>query len=212
VKIPPAPFGKGGGVRGSAKGEIFGVFFGLSLNHPPGPLCERGRYFGLWEGVRYLGLCERGRYSEAIFGLHAGKDRMPASFRKQQNIPPFEKGGSGGISHEKGGSGGISIVILVTPKSVIPNSPPRIACHPGKHQRARHSSNPPPPPAVFPTADSSPRFARFGMTRERNCHPEERQPPVSSRGASVTRNPQLRAKARGEPKPEKTLQGIIAKL
>jgi hypothetical protein len=25
-------------------------------------------------------------------------DRMPASFRKQQNIPPFEKGGSGGIS------------------------------------------------------------------------------------------------------------------
>jgi hypothetical protein len=23
---------------------------------------------------------------------------MPASFRKQQNIPPFEKGGSGGIS------------------------------------------------------------------------------------------------------------------
>jgi hypothetical protein len=112
---------------------------------------------------------------------------MPASTRKQQNIPPLKKGGRGGFPMKKGGSGGISIVILVTPKSVIPNPPPRIACHPGKHQRARHSSNPPPPPAVFPTADSSPRFARFGMTRERNCHPEECQPSVSSRKASASK-------------------------
>jgi hypothetical protein len=77
-------------------------------------------------------------------------------------------------------------------------------CHPGKRQRARHSSNPPPPPAVFPTADSSPRFARFGMTRESNCHPEERQPPVSSRGASATRDLQWRTQTGGWPKPEKT--------
>jgi hypothetical protein len=36
--------------------------------------------------------------SDAIFGLHAGKDRMPASFRKQQNIPPpLKKGGQGGF-------------------------------------------------------------------------------------------------------------------
>jgi hypothetical protein len=33
---------------------------------------------------------------------------MPASSRKQQNIPPFEKGGSGGIS----GSGGIFILYI----------------------------------------------------------------------------------------------------
>jgi hypothetical protein len=45
-----------------------------------------------------FGVWQRGRYSEAIFGSHAGKDRMPASPRKQHNIPPFEKGGSGGIS------------------------------------------------------------------------------------------------------------------
>jgi hypothetical protein len=39
---------------------------------------------------------QRGRYSDAIFGSHAGKDRMPASFRKQQNIPPpLKKGGQG---------------------------------------------------------------------------------------------------------------------
>jgi hypothetical protein len=122
------------------KGEIFGVSFGLSLN-PPGPLCQRGRYLRLFS------------------------DCMPASFRKQQNIPPpLKKGGKGGFPMKKGGSGGISIVILVTQKSVIPNSPPRLPCHPGKHQRAGHSSNLLPPPAVFPTADSSPRFARFGMT------------------------------------------------
>jgi hypothetical protein len=39
--------------------------------------------------------------------LRLFSDRMPASFRKQQNIPPpFEKGGSGGISHERGGGQG----------------------------------------------------------------------------------------------------------
>jgi hypothetical protein len=42
---PPAPFTKGGDVRGLAKEEIFGVSFGLSLN-PPGPLYKRGRYLG----------------------------------------------------------------------------------------------------------------------------------------------------------------------
>ena len=74
-----------------------------------------------------------------------------------------------------------ALVTLVTrnfshsKKGVIPSFPPCLPCHPGKHQRAGHSSNLPPPPAVFPTADSSPRFARFGMTRERSCHPEERQ-------------------------------------
>jgi hypothetical protein len=39
-----------------------------------------------------LGLWERGRYSEAIFGSHAGK------YQKTAEYPPFEKGGSGGIS------------------------------------------------------------------------------------------------------------------
>jgi hypothetical protein len=38
---------------------------------------------------------------------------MPTITRKQQNIPPFEKGGSGGIS----------IVILVTQKRCHPESP-----------------------------------------------------------------------------------------
>jgi hypothetical protein len=52
VKIPPAPFTKGGDIWGLAKrGDILRLF----------------------------------------------SDRMLASFRKQQNIPPFEKGGSGGI-------------------------------------------------------------------------------------------------------------------
>jgi hypothetical protein len=46
------------------KGEIFGVSFGLSLN-PPGPLCQRGRYLRLFS------------------------DCMPASIRKQHNIPPL---------------------------------------------------------------------------------------------------------------------------
>jgi hypothetical protein len=111
-----------------------------------------------------------------------------------------------------------ALVTLVTrnfshsKKGVIPSFPPCLPCHPGKHQRAGHSSNLPPPPAVFPTADSSPRFARFGMTRERSFHPEERQPPVSSRGASATRDLQWKTQAGGRPKPEKTLQGIIAKL
>jgi hypothetical protein len=110
-------------------------------------------------------------------------DRMPERIACRQvsensiTFPPFEKGGSGGIS----------IVILITQKSVIPNSPHRLPCHPGKHQRAGHSSNLLPPPAVFPTADSSPRFARFGMTRESDCHPEEYQPPVSSREASASK-------------------------
>jgi hypothetical protein len=45
-----------------APGSIkVGIFFGLSLN-PPGPLYERGRYFGLYERGRYFGLYERGRY------------------------------------------------------------------------------------------------------------------------------------------------------
>ena len=37
-------------MKKGGQGEIFGVFFGLSLN-PPGPLYERGRYFGLCEKV-----------------------------------------------------------------------------------------------------------------------------------------------------------------
>jgi hypothetical protein len=37
---------------------------------------------------------------------------MPASFRKQQNIPPFEKGGSGGISI-------IAFYIIVMEKELI---------------------------------------------------------------------------------------------
>ena len=64
-------------------------------------------------------------------------------------------------------------------------------------------------PPIFPTADASPTF---GMTREKGvipnppprlpCHPEE----------LATRDLQLRTQTGGWPKPEKTLQGIIAKL
>jgi hypothetical protein len=51
------------------------------------------------------------------------------------------------------------------------------------------------------------------LVTQKRGHPESPvSPPVSSRGASATRNPQLRAQARGVPKPEKTLEGIIAKL
>jgi hypothetical protein len=160
------------------KGGQGGISIVRNSLNPPGPLCERGRYFwGLRKGEIFLAFAKGGDIPKLF------SDRMPERIACRQvsensrTFPPFEKGGSGGIS----------IVILVTQKSVIPSSPPRLPCHPGKHQRARHSSNPPPPPAVFPTADSSPRFARFGMTRERNCHPEERQPPVSSRGASTSR-------------------------
>ena len=43
-----------------APGSIkVGVFFGLSLN-PPGPLYERGRYFGLYERGRYLAFTKGG--------------------------------------------------------------------------------------------------------------------------------------------------------
>jgi hypothetical protein len=160
------------------KGGQGGISIGRNSLNPPGPLCERGRHFwGLRKGEIFLAFAKGGDIPKLF------SDRMPARIACRQvsensrTFPPFEKGGSGGIS----------IVILITQKSVIPNSPPRLPCHPGKPQRAGHSSNPPPPPAVFPTEDSSPRFARFGMTRERNCHPEERQPPVSSRRAPTSR-------------------------
>ena len=91
-----------------APGSIkVGIFFGLSLN-PPGPLCKRGGdilafakggdilafakggdILAFAKGRNILPFAKGGRYSEAIFGSHAGKDRMPASFRKQQNIPPL---------------------------------------------------------------------------------------------------------------------------
>jgi hypothetical protein len=54
--------------------------------------------------------------------------------------------------------------------AILPEAPPYLPviprstnfpCYPGKHQRAGHSSNLPPPPAVFPTADSS---LALGMT------------------------------------------------
>jgi hypothetical protein len=98
--------------------------------------------------------------------------------------PPFEKGGSGGIS----------IVILVTQKSVIPNPPSPLPCHPESTASPPVSSrihrlpsrvipNPPPP---LP------------------CHPESTaSPPVSSRGASATRDLQWRTQTGGWPKPEK---------
>jgi hypothetical protein len=83
VKIPPAPFGKGGGVRGLIKGEIFGVFFGLSVN-PPGPLCKRERYFGLCKRGRYFGLCKRERYS----GLwQRGRYSKAIEFKKKFSGP-----------------------------------------------------------------------------------------------------------------------------
>jgi hypothetical protein len=70
------------------RGEIFGVFFGLSFKSPRPPLVK-GEIFGVLRKGEVFGVWQRGRYSEAIFGSHAGKDRMPASFRKQQNIPPL---------------------------------------------------------------------------------------------------------------------------
>jgi hypothetical protein len=57
-----------------------------------------------------------------------------------------------------------------------------------------------------PTSRVIPRSANLP------CHPEERQPPMSSRGASATRDLQWRTQAEGGPKAKKTLQGIIAKL
>jgi hypothetical protein len=159
----PASFRKQQNIPPFEKGGSGGISIGRNSLNPPGPLCERGRYF--W-GLR------KGEIFRSYFWIACRQVS-----ENSRTFPPFEKGGSGGIS----------IVILITQKSVIPNSPPRLPCHPGKPQRAGHSSNPPPPPAVFPTEDSSPRFARFGMTRERNCHPEERQPPVSSRRAPTSR-------------------------
>ena len=87
VKIPPAPFGKGGGVRGLAKGggvrglakggdirglakgEVFGVFFGLSVN-PPRPPLVKGEIFGVWRKGEVFGLWRRGRCSG--FGKSGG--------------------------------------------------------------------------------------------------------------------------------------------
>jgi hypothetical protein len=88
------------------KGEIFGVFFGLSLN-PPGPLYKRGRVFGVWRRERVFGVWRRGRCSG--FGKEGDiprlfSDSMPQRIvcrqvsENSRTFPPFEKGGSGGIS------------------------------------------------------------------------------------------------------------------
>jgi hypothetical protein len=92
------------------KGEIFGVFFGLSLN-PPGPLCKRGGDILAFAKGRDILAFAKGRDIPAfakgrdILAFAKGRDilafakgggiprlfsdRMPASFRKQQNIPPL---------------------------------------------------------------------------------------------------------------------------
>jgi hypothetical protein len=71
VKIPPAPFGKGGDILGLAKG---GYIWGLA---------KGGYIWGLAKGGYILAFAKRGDI------LRLFSDRMPASLRKQQNIPPL---------------------------------------------------------------------------------------------------------------------------
>jgi hypothetical protein len=103
VKIPPAPFTKGGDIRGFAKGGRYSGFYRENTPPSPRPSPPSGGegmiFMSGGDQIPVMMVCERGRYSEAVFGSYAGKDRMPASFRKQQNIPPpLKKGGQGGIS------------------------------------------------------------------------------------------------------------------
>jgi hypothetical protein len=71
------------------KGEIFGIFFGLSLNPPQPPFTKGGRCSGFGKGGDIPRLFS---------------DRMPEWIvcrqvsENSRTFPPFEKGGSGGIS------------------------------------------------------------------------------------------------------------------
>jgi hypothetical protein len=97
VKSPRPPLVKGEIFEVLQKGEIFGVFFGLSVN-PPGPLYKRGRVFGVWQRGRCSGFGKEGDIPRLF------SDRMPERIACRQvsensrTFPPFEKGGSGGIS------------------------------------------------------------------------------------------------------------------
>jgi hypothetical protein len=106
-------FAKGGDILAFAKG---GDILAFAKGGDILAFAKGGRYFGLRKRRRYFGLRKRGEIfwpsqKEEIFwpsqkegdilrlfsDRMPDKDRMPASFRKQQNIPPpFEKGGVGG--------------------------------------------------------------------------------------------------------------------
>jgi hypothetical protein len=115
VKIPPAPFGKGGDILDFAQGgdiwgftkggDIWGILWPDEI--PPAP-------FG--KGGDILAFAKEGDI------LRLFSDRMPARIACRQvsensrTFPPFEKGGSGGISHEKGvARGGIAIFYIPGP-------------------------------------------------------------------------------------------------
>jgi hypothetical protein len=81
------------------KGGSGGISIVRNSLNPPGPLCERGRYFwGLRKGEIFLGFAKGGDIPKLF------SDRMPERIACRQvsensrTFPPFEKGGSGGIS------------------------------------------------------------------------------------------------------------------
>jgi hypothetical protein len=132
VKIPPAPFGKGGDILGLAKG---------------------GYIWGLAKGGYILAFAKRGDI------LRLFSDRMPERIACRQvsenskTFPPFEKGGSGGIS----------IVILVTQKMCHPESP-RLA--------SRVIPNPPASPPVSSRGGTT-RDLQSGTQAEGGFKPEK---------------------------------------
>jgi hypothetical protein len=104
VKIPPAPFGKGGDIWGFlwpivksprpplAKGEIFGVSFGLSLKSPRPPL-QKGEIFGVSFGLSLKSPRPPLQKGE-IFGVSFGLMKSPRPpLRKGEIFWPLRKGG-----------------------------------------------------------------------------------------------------------------------
>jgi hypothetical protein len=82
------------------KGGQGGISIGRNSLNPPGPLCKRGRFSGFGKRRRCSGFGEGGNIPRLFSDCMPERISCRQVSENNRTFPPFEKGGSGGISHE----------------------------------------------------------------------------------------------------------------